>query len=202
MKISILKKNAVDDEVIVTVAQLVARIPWPERRQAMAEVTNQLLEGKPRVAEAVFGWGRETVKLGMKEQKTGIVCLNASPPGRRKPKIEEKHPKLLVDIAAIMMPNAQADPRLRTTLAYTNMTAAAVRQALLDWGWQEEILPKVRTISNLLNRQRYRLRTVVKTPVQKNATDGRDLRQCSSDKHHRGCRSGVAPDQHRHESRD
>lgn len=166
MKISILKKNEVRNEVIEAVAHIVARVPWPERRQAMAEVTNQLLEGKPRVAEDVFGWGRETVKLGMNELKTGIVCLNASPL-RRKPRIEEKHPKLLADIAAIIMPQCQADPRMRTTLAYTNMTASAVRKALLDIGWQEEILPKVRTISNLLNRQEYRLRTVAKTRVQK-----------------------------------
>ena len=74
---------------------------------------------------------------------------------------------MLADIRAIMDPESQADPHLRTTLSYTNMTAAAVREALLDKGWSEDVLPGQRTISNILNRSGYRLRTVVKTMVQK-----------------------------------
>jgi hypothetical protein len=38
---------------------------------------------------------------------------------------------------------------------------------LLEKGWSEEELPAVRTISNILNRQDYRLRTVAKVKVQK-----------------------------------
>jgi hypothetical protein len=56
---------------------------------------------------------------------------------------------------------------LRTTLAYTHITAKAVRAALLEKGWSEEKLPKARTISNILNRLEYRLRRVAKTKVQK-----------------------------------
>ena len=86
---------------------------------------------------------------------------------RRKPKSEEKNPELLNDIHQIMNPHSQADPQLRTTLLYTDMTAQAVYNALLQKGWHEETLPKVRTISNILQRHDYRLRTVVKTKVQK-----------------------------------
>ena len=66
-----------------------------------------------------------------------------------------------------MEPQSQAESHLRTALAYTNLTAAAVRNALLEKGWPEETLPKVRTISNMLNRMDYRLRLVSKTKVQK-----------------------------------
>jgi hypothetical protein len=47
------------------------------------------------------------------------------------------------------------------------MTASAVYDALVEKGWSEEELPTVRTISNILDRHNYRLRTVVKTKVQK-----------------------------------
>lgn len=132
----------------------------------MGDVTLTLLEGKPRVAEDVFGWSRTTVALGIDEFQSGITCVNDLR-NRRKPKSEEKNPELLNDIHQIMNPHSQADPQLRTTLLYTDMTAQAVYNALLQKGWDEETLPKVRTISNILQRHDYRLRTVVKTKVQK-----------------------------------
>ena len=66
-----------------------------------------------------------------------------------------------------MDPQSQAEPRLRTTLLYSNITAQAVFNALHEKGWSDEELPTVRTISNILYRNNYRLRTVVKTKVQK-----------------------------------
>lgn len=167
MRISTAKKNGVTEQTVEAINLLVAQIPWPARRQAMAQVTVTLLEGKPRVAEDVFGWGRSTVELGLNELRTGIICQNDLK-NRRRPKTEEKFPEMLSDIHDIMEPESHADPQLRTTLYYTNMTASSVRQALIDdKGWPEEQVPGLRTISNILNRQGYRLRTVAKTKVQK-----------------------------------
>nr|WP_287126537.1 transposase [Desulfobacter sp.] len=166
MKISTVEKNGITPEVVEMVCSLVGRIPWPERRQAMADVTNRLLDGKPRVAEDVFGWGRATVEMGINELRTGIVCLNDIST-RHKPRTEDKYPQMIEDIHEIMLPESHADPHLRTTLAYTNMTAAAVRDALLKKGWPEEQVPAVRTLSEILLRQGYRLRSVAKTKVQK-----------------------------------
>ena len=166
MKMSLLRQHGVSDEVVDLVSRLVEQVPWPARRVAMGDVAVTLLAGKPRVCEEVFGWSRVTVELGIHELRTGVTCVSDLST-RRKPKAEEKHPQLLADILAIMDPESQADPRLRTTLSYTNMTAAAVRDALLDRGWSEDVLPGRRTISNILNRHGYRLRTVLKTIVQK-----------------------------------
>jgi hypothetical protein len=166
MKISTLEKNGIRPEVIETISILVERIPWPSRRQAMAEVTTLLLDGKPRVAEDAFGWNRVTVALGMAELRTGIICHNDLSQ-RRKPKTEEKHPKLLIDIRELMEPECQADSHLRTTLAYTDKTAASVCEALAAKGWSRETLPSVRTMSDILMRLGYRLRSVAKTKVQK-----------------------------------
>ncbi len=166
MKTSILEKNEIGMGVVELVRRLVDMIPWPARRQAMADVTNSLLDGKPRVAEDVFGWGRTSIALGMSELQTGIACVNDLSQ-RRKPTTEEKNPQLLEDIRKIADSSSQAQSSLRTPFSYMKVTASAVRSALLEKGWPEEEVPAVRTLSNILNRHDYRLRRVVKTQVQK-----------------------------------
>ena len=171
-----LEAEQISASVTALVARLVKRIAWPERRLAMADVTVVLLAGKARRAEGVFGWGRPAVALGLKELQSGIVCVNDLS-HRRKPKVEEKHPKLLADIHRIMAPHSQAQSHLRTALAYTNMTATAVHAALRENGWRAAALPTVRTLSNILNRLDYRLRRVERSQVQKNGADGPDFCQ-------------------------
>jgi hypothetical protein len=148
------------------VGRLVELIPWPEKRCAMGDVTIALLDGRPRVAESVFGWNRRAIEVGIHEYQTGIICINDIST-RVKPKTEDKHPQLLAEIQAIMEPHSESESSLRTTLLYTNMTAKTVHEALVQKGWATQSLPSVRTISNLLNRQNFRLRTVAKTKVQK-----------------------------------
>ncbi len=166
MKTSILKQKNISQEVVGLIIRLIAVIPWPERRRAMGDVVLTILDGKPRVAENEFGWNRSAVMTGIKEFETGISCINDLSE-RHKPRAEEKNPELLESIRKIMEPQSHADPQLRTTLLYTNMTAQSVYEALLVEGWPEASLPSVRTISNILNRQQYRLRTVQKTRVGK-----------------------------------
>lgn len=166
MKTSTLDRNGVSEELVDLLIRLVNLIPWPMRRCAMGDVTQSLLDGKHRVAEDVFGWGRSAVEVGIKEFQTGILCVNDISQ-RLKPKTEEKNPKLLAEIHEIMEPHSESESHLRTTLLYTNMTAKAVFDALVEKGWSAESLPTVRTISNILIRQNYRLRTVAKTKVQK-----------------------------------
>jgi len=166
MKTSTVVRNGVSQQLVDLISRLVDMIPWPMKRSAMGDVTMSLLDGKSRVAEDVFGWGRATVALGMNEFRSNILCVNDLS-ARQKPRIEEKNPKLLCDIVEIMTPRSEAEASLRTTFAYTDMTAKAVYGFLLEKGWSKEELPTVRTISNILNRQEYRLRTVAKAKVQK-----------------------------------
>ena len=166
MKTSVLDRNGVSTAMVELIGRLIGLIAWPERRRAMGDVTMALLDGKQRVAEDVFGWNRKAVELGMHEHQSGIACVNDIS-ARSKPKTEDKHPKLLAEIQAIMEPHSESESSLRTTLLYTNMTAKAVHEALVQKGWPDASLPSVRTISNLLNRQEYRLRTVAKSKVQK-----------------------------------
>lgn len=166
MKTSTVVRNAVSQRLVDLITRLVDMIPWPIKRSAMGDVTMSLLDGKPRVAEDVFGWGRATVELGMNEFRSKIICINDLS-ARQKPRVEEKNPKLLSDIVEIMTPRSHAEASLRTRFAYTDLTAKAVYGFLLEKGWTEDELPTVRTISNILNRHDYRLRTVAKAKVQK-----------------------------------
>ena len=166
MKPTTLVRNSASTETVDLISRLVDVIPWAERRQAMGDVTLSLLDGKHRVAETVFGWNRSTVAVGVNEIQTGIACINDLST-RLNPKSEVKNPKLLADIHAIMEPHSESESSLRTTLLYSNMTAKVVYDALVEKGWAVESLPTVRTISTILNRQGYRLRTVAKTKVQK-----------------------------------
>lgn len=166
MKTSTIVRKGITPEFVDLISRLVDLIPWPARRRAMGDVAMVLLNGKHRVAEDVFGWGRSVVQVGINELKTGISCVNDLSK-RIKPKIEEKNPELLLEIHKIMEPHSEADSHLRTTLLYTNMTAKTVYDALVEKGWTAESLPTVRTISNILLRQNYKLRTVAKTKVQK-----------------------------------
>ena len=166
MKTTTLARNGVSTEMVDLIGRLVELIAWPARRRAMGDVTMVLLDGKRRVAEDVFGWNRRAIEVGMHEYQTGIACVNDIS-SRVKPKTEDKYPKLLAEIQTIMEPHSESESSLRTTLLYTHLTAKTVHEALVQKGWPTQSLPSVRTISNLLNRQDYRLRTVAKTKVQK-----------------------------------
>lgn len=166
MKTSILNQNGISLQVTELIRRLVSLIPWPQRRAAMGDAALSLLDGKPRVAEDVFGWNRGVVELGMREFMSGIVCINDIS-NRRRLKAEEKSPQLLADIMEIMNPHSQAESHLRTTLLYTNLTPKAVYGALLEKGWRQDELPTMQTIANMLDRHGYRLRIVEKTKVQK-----------------------------------
>ena len=94
MKTSTLDRNGISTDLVGLVSRLVDLIPWPARRRAMGDVTLVLLNGKHRVAEDVFGWGRSVVQVGINEFKTGISCVNDIST-RVKPKAEEKNTELL-----------------------------------------------------------------------------------------------------------
>jgi hypothetical protein len=71
--------GGISTELVGLISRLVDLVPWPVRRSAMGDVVLTLLDGKLRVAEDVFGWGRSTVTVGVKEFQTGLVCVNAKP---------------------------------------------------------------------------------------------------------------------------
>ena len=133
----------------------------------MAEVAAELCGGSARQAERRFGWGRATVEKGLHETCSGVRCLeNFAARGR--PRSEEKNPLLAADIRAIVEPCTQADPELKSSRRYTNLSAGEVREALIAKGYCQDELPSERTMRDILNRMNYRLKRIQKgKPLKK-----------------------------------
>jgi hypothetical protein len=144
-----------------------AKMTGPIRRAFEAEMTLKYCEGNPLLAEAVFGWGRETVALGLAERRTGIICLGAQSAFSGRKRWEELHPQAAQTLYQLAEAHAQQDPTFRTSLTYTRLTAQAALQALAEQGYSQDQLPSPTTMAEVLNRQGFRLRKVVKAKPQK-----------------------------------
>ena len=143
------------------------RLTGYQRRLFQAEVAIALCGGCARQAERRFGWGRETVEKGLHELQHGVRCLeNLAARGRQRS--EAKDPRLAADIRAIVEPHSYADPELKSSRRYSNLSAAEVREALLQKGHPEDGLPSERTMRDILNRMNYRLKRIQKgKPLKK-----------------------------------
>lgn len=146
------------------------RLTGYQRRLFQAEVATQLCDGNARQAERRFGWNRATVDKGLHEFRQGVRCVdNFAARGRRRREVQD--PQLAADIRAIVEPHTQADPELKSARRYTNLSAAEVRQALLDQGYAATALPKERTLRDILNRLNYRLKRIQKGKPLKKTKD-------------------------------
>src|SRR3982750_4920877 len=143
------------------------RLTGYQRRLFQAEVATALCGGCARQAERRFGWGRETVQKGLHELRHGLRCLeNFTARGRRRS--EEKDPQLAADIRAVVEPHSYADPELKSSRRYSNLSAAEVLEALIARGHAREELPGERTMRDILNRMNYRLKRIQKgKPLKK-----------------------------------
>lgn len=139
-----------------------------QRRLFQAQVCLTLCAGNARLAERRFGWGRHTVEKGLHELQSGVPCLENSP-ARGARRSEDKNPQLAADIQAIVEPQTYADPELRSSRRYSNLSAAEVLSALkATKGYHESDLPSERTMRDILNRMGYRLKRVQKgKPLKK-----------------------------------
>jgi hypothetical protein len=139
-----------------------------ERRVFMARVVKALGPGGQRQAARELGWNRRTIRKGLHELESGLVCLDAYA-GRGRKRAEELLPNLLADIRDIVDGQSQTDPRFESSRLYSRLSAAQVRQQLIvQKGYREEELPTEETIRVKLNGLGYRLRTVRKNVPQKN----------------------------------
>ncbi len=158
------------DESDRLIAMAAIELTGHKRRRFVAEVTLALCDGNARRSEVRFGWSRVTAEKGMRERASGIRCLENFA-ARRRPTWEEKNPQLAADIKAIVEPKTQADPELKSSRRYTNLSAKEVRQALLAKGYREEEVPAERTLRDILNRMHYRLKRIQKGKPLKKTKD-------------------------------
>ena len=139
-----------------------------ERRAFQAVMTLKYCQGKARLAERVFGWGRDTVQLGLNEQRTGVICLGMQSAYGGDKLWEEKHSEVAQALWTLAELHSQQDPTFRTLLSYTRLTAAEALKQLRAQGFPEDQLPSPSTMAEVLNRNGYRLRKVLKAkPLKK-----------------------------------
>jgi hypothetical protein len=155
------------ESVKETIRSAARKLTGFARRQFQAEIAVRYCDSNPRRAEQIFGWGRKAVNTGLNELRSGIRCLeDYSTRGR--PRSEDRDQKLIQDIRALVESESQADPKFQTPLAFTRITAKAVREGLLDQAAKTgRSVPAERTLYDILNRLGYRLRRVQKTKPQK-----------------------------------
>jgi Rhodopirellula transposase DDE domain len=123
--------------------------------------------GSARLAESLFGWSRHAVELGLHERHSGVTCLGAQKARCGNKLWEEKHPEAAQALRELAEAHCQQDPTFRTTLAYTRLTAAGALAGLRGLGFAADELPSPSTMADVLNRNGYRLRPVVKAKPQK-----------------------------------
>jgi hypothetical protein len=156
------------NEFKATLHETQATLHGYARRHFMAKIVETVFGGKPSHAERELGWNRVTLRKALQELH-GEFCYIDHYHQRGRKKSEEHLPNLLDDICAIVDSQSQTDPTFRTQRLYTRLSAAEVRQQLIDQkGYQDDELPTAATISSKLNGLGYHLRPVQKSRPPKN----------------------------------
>ncbi len=156
------------DSIKTLLIETAKALSGSDRRLFMARTVKELGPGGQQRAARELGWGRMTIRKGTRELESGLICLDGFCLRGRK-RAEDHLPNLLVDIAAIVDSQSQADPQLRTTRLYTRLTSAEVRRQLnVQKGYTDTELPSAETIGAKLNALGYFPQKVAKTRPQKN----------------------------------
>ena len=137
------------------------------RRRYMGDTLTSLALGQ-REAQTLFGWGRDTIRKALHEQRTGLTCCDAfSQRGRKR--AEDHLPRLLEDIRDLAQEQCQTDGTFRTTRLYCRLSVATVRRQLIARkGYSSEELPTIQTLTTKMNDLGFRLRKVAKSrPLKK-----------------------------------
>jgi hypothetical protein len=146
-----------------------SKMSGAQRRSFQAAMTLKYCRGSARQAERVFGWNRDTVELGLHEQRTGVICLGAQAVFCGSRLWEDPHPDGAQALWVLAEAPSQQDPTFRTAQSYTRLTAAEALKQLRAQGFPEDQLPSPSTMAEVLNRNGDRLRKVVKAKPQKNS---------------------------------
>ena len=111
-----------------------SQMSGPKRRAFEAEMAVKYCGGNPLLAETLFGWGRQTVALGLAERRTGLVCLGAQSACSGRKRWEDQSKQAAPALRQLADAHAPQDPTFRTSVTSTRLTAQAAWQALRAQG--------------------------------------------------------------------
>ena len=119
---------------IADVRLAAAQMHGPTRRAFEAEMAVQYCGGNPLLAETLFGWGRQTVALGLAERRTGLICLGAQSAFSGRKRWEDQSQQAAAALRQLANAHAPQDPTFRTRVTSTRLTVQAAWQALSEQG--------------------------------------------------------------------
>ena len=138
-----------------------------ERRSFQSSMAVKHCQGSARLAESVFGWGRNTVETGLAEKRTGMICVGAQSGFGGNKRWEARYPDAAEALQQLAEEHAQQDPTFKSSIAYTRLTAAEALRQLEVKGFPQDQIPSPSAMAEILNRMGYRLRKVVKAKPKK-----------------------------------
>jgi hypothetical protein len=147
--------------------QTLDQLSGQARRLFMASVVTGMGRGGAAWTKRELGWDRTTVRKGLHELESGLICLdNVRMRGRKG--FSAKLPQLEDDLRAIGEASSQTDPTFRTTQLYRRLTAAEARRQLLERGYSEHDIPSERSLCRMLGKLGFKPRRVAKSkPLRK-----------------------------------
>ncbi len=128
-----------------------------DRRRFMALTVKELGPGGQRLAERELGWSRVTIRKGLRELEMGETDLSL-PATHGRHRAEERLPRLLADICALIEQQRRLDPdpQCGNDQRVACLSAAEVRRRLMsDFGYTDDELPTVQTIAAKLKSLGY-----------------------------------------------
>ncbi|MBC8127625.1 MAG: ISAzo13 family transposase, partial [Gloeobacteraceae cyanobacterium ES-bin-144] len=121
------------------------------RRLFMASVVTGIGRGGAAWAKRELGWDRTTVRKGLHELESGVVCFDDVGLRGRKG-FAARLPQLQDDLRAIGEASGQTDPTFRATQLYRRLTAAEAKRQLLEKGYSEQDIPSERRLCRMLGK--------------------------------------------------
>ena len=103
------------------------------------------------MVEREMGWNRNTIRKGLSELDSGIVCASAASLRGRKP-LENSLPDLEADLREMGEGASQTDPTFRATQLYRRLTAGEARRRLIEEkGYDLQTAPSERSLRRKLS---------------------------------------------------
>lgn len=155
-------------ELKTTWQSLLDQLGGAARRLFMASIVKAGGKGAASMVEREMGWNRNTIRKGLSELDSGIVCASAASLRGRKP-LENSLPNLEADLREMGEGASQTDPTFRTTQLYRRLTAGEARRRLIEEkGYDPQTAPSERSLRRKLSALGYKPRRVAKSkPLRK-----------------------------------
>jgi hypothetical protein len=122
-------------------ANTLKKLKGSDKRTFCAELALRIGHGGQSLVAKELCVSRKTIRKGIQEVKSGIVCLDAYNL-RHRPPIEKKLPHLLEDIQSILDSQSQTYPRFKTKRLYARITVRElIKQLIGQKGYSDDELP-------------------------------------------------------------